>query len=149
MKLLVRLLRLLVGLIYRLIVLALFERWIPFPERSEAERPARSAKPRAAPRERAPRRRAPESEPRAQPHRRGARPPAPIFEPRTLVAVPARVAALESVHLVAPSSGDRSRGTAPEGGRPARPLRALLRDKRALASAIVLGEAFARRPRPR
>jgi hypothetical protein len=147
LKLLLRVLWLLLGLLYRLVVLVLFERWIPFPERSSAEQP-RPQTPRARAKQRreprAPTQR--ERQPRGQsalPAGRRAQ-PLPIFELRAGEPRAELVAALESEHLAphAHQAVERPRAQQQPG---ARPLRALLRDKRALAGAIVLGEAFVRR----
>jgi hypothetical protein len=158
MKPLLRVLWLLLGLIYRLIVLVLFERWIPFPERPPAgppgadaprtQRKARGARGQiAAPR--AQQRQVPHGQPGARALPRPAifesslaRPRA-RFDPRVLEPAPERVVELEGQHLAA--RAERSRSTAQARIASGRPLRALLRDKRALASAIVLGEAFAGR----
>jgi hypothetical protein len=147
-KLLLRILWLLLGLLYRLVVLVLFERWIPFPERPATEAPkAQAPRARGKPRREASThagRRAFEREPPlGVPVARAPRPP--IFELRGGEPAPELVAALESEHLDVRARHSPAR---PPARRPsgARPLRALLRDKRALAGAIVLGEAFARRP---
>jgi hypothetical protein len=148
-KLLLRVLGLLVGLIYRLLVLALFDRWIPFPERPLGERPRKQApgartKPRREPRARAgsgmPERKLrgePELPPRSVP-------PGPIFELRGGEPAPELVAALESQHLALGACPPVERSRAPQASS-GRALRVLLRDKRALAGAIVLGEALGRR----
>jgi hypothetical protein len=148
MKLLLRLLLLLLGLIYRLIVLALFERWIPFPERPpvgqpppDAPRPQRKARGAARGQIATPRAQQ-RQPPRGQPGARALPRPA-IFESRALEPAPGYVAALEGQHL-APRA-ERSRSAPQARAVSGRPLRVLLRDKRALASAIVLGEAFAGR----
>jgi hypothetical protein len=147
LKFLLRVLWLLLGLLYRLVVLVLFERWIPFPERPPAEQsrpqtPRARTKQRREPRVQTQR----ERKPRAQPGLAagGRAPPPPIFELRGGEPRAELVAALESEHLAlhAHQAVERRRAQQQPG---ARPLRALLRDKRALAGAIVLGEAFARR----
>jgi hypothetical protein len=139
-----RLLGLLVGLIYRLIVLLLFERWIPFPApppAHESKRGAAPPKPRpAAASGRTSVRGRPAPGARAQP-----RPP--IFDVRLAEPAPERVAALESAHLSPPA---RVRPLAVQDSAAARPLRVLLRDRQALRSALLLGEVFAnRRVRPK
>jgi hypothetical protein len=147
MKPLLRVLWLLLGLIYRLIVLVMSERWIPFPERPPAGQPAADA-PRTQRKARGARGQiaTPRAQQRQVPHGQpGARalPRPAIFEPRVLEPAPERVVELEGQHLV--PRVERSRSTAQARIASGRPLRALLRDKRALASAIVLGEAFAGR----
>jgi hypothetical protein len=152
MKPLLRVLGLLVGLIYRLIVLVMFERWIPFPERPPVGQPGPDTPPaqrRAA--------RGQVAAPRAQqrqlsrgqlgPPAARALPRPPIFEPRAVEPAPEYVAALESQHLGL--RAERSRSTPQARAASGRPLRVLLRDKRALAAAIVLGEALAGRRNPR
>jgi hypothetical protein len=151
MKLLLRVLWLLLGLIYRLIVLVMFERWVPFPERPPVGQPGRDAPAaqrgaRGAARGQvaAPRARQRQLS-RGQPGPPAARalPRPPIFEPRAVEPAPEYVAALESQHLGL--RAERSRSTPQARAAAGRPLRVLLRDKRALAAAIVLGEAFAGR----
>jgi hypothetical protein len=151
MKPVLRVLWLLLGLIYRLIVLVMFERWIPFPERPPVGQPSPDAPPaqrraRGAARGQVAVPRARQRQPtRGLPGLPGGRalPRPPIFEPRSVEPAPAYVAAMESQQLapraVRPLSTPQARAAS------GRPLRALLRDRRALAGAIVLGEAFAGR----
>lgn len=153
MKLIGRILWLLVGLIYRLIVLVLFERWIPFPERTAPEPPRRKRqKPPPTPRdvgadERAPMRRERErAAGMARANRRGgAREPA-FFNAKSSELSPELAAQREGEHwLGAKPAHERARARAaqPES------LRSLLRDKRALRDAVVLASALGtRRAKP-
>jgi hypothetical protein len=127
MKLLLRALRLLFGLIYRLIVLVLFERWIPFPERAPAApaEPRRVKSPRQAGAAVVPARGA-----RAQTQSAGA-PPAQTGQPLSSAAA----------RSAAPTFCSR----AVRDSTAHRPLRALLRDRQVLRDALLLDAALAPR----
>ena len=130
MNLLWRVLKLFFGLIYRLIVLALFERWIPFESAKEPAKPAaRQKRPKVPP-------------PPPQPQRK-VKPPAPrsfreadFFLTRSIEPAPELVPTMEAEHMRI------VRKQAPRPAKRAPSLKAMLRDRNAVRDAVILGTVF-------
>jgi hypothetical protein len=149
MKLIGRLLWLLLGLLYRLVVLVLFEKWIPFPDRPVAETApsaGRAPKKRKKKKPEDPRSAALSERERVaarvRDNRSGkAREPA-FFEAKSSELAPELAARLEGEHWLHPDVV-RARARAPRPGRET--LRGLLRDKRAIRDAVVIGAALGAR----
>lgn len=129
MKLVLRILWLLLGLVYRLVVLLLFERWIPFPEREEEPR-RKAEQPKPVPRPSRPLR-APQPAPRPI-----CRVDPALFDAQAIEPAPELVPLLESQHL-------QPKRTPRVPAAPTRKsLRALAHDPRALRDAVVLQAVF-------
>lgn len=142
MKVLGRILWFLGGLLYRLIVLVLFERWISFPVRGVESKPDPSAaEAESQPKRRAAAKRAAVFEPkppRRAPRERSAAEPA-FFDAYSIEPSPDLAAKLEGEHWL-PRSAARASKRGPRAGRET--FGSLLRDKRALRDAVVLGDAL-------
>jgi hypothetical protein len=147
MKLVGRALWLLFGLVYRLVVLVLFERWIPFPERpasapAQGDRKEAQKKPQLAPTGRF----SPQQQRavKSQRERSGQAFEPAWFSAQSREPSPELAAQREGEHWLHRSQLARL-SAAPRGRET---LTGLLRDKRAVRDAIVLGAALgARRSR--
>jgi hypothetical protein len=157
-KLIGRLLWLLLGLIYRLVVLVLFEKWLPFPDRAlpeverapEQARKPKQPKPRKPSERRAPGLFAPRERALAnmRDHRSAkAHDAAPSgrasrFAAQSSELSPEEAARREGEHWQNPH---RVRAVVPAAPRQRETLLGLLRDRRAVRDAVVLGAALGRR----
>lgn len=157
MKWLGRILWLLLGLLWRLVVLLLFEKWVPFP----GQEPAAPAKPPAARKKKRARVEARES---AREHGEGApkqaarrkqAPRPPLFTAELGAPADARASTTElSPALAAQREGEhwlkpRALRVPPPARDKRENLAALLRDRSALRDAVVLGAALGvRRSKP-
>jgi hypothetical protein len=149
-KLIGRLLWLLLGLIYRLVMLVLFEKWIPFPEHA-SELPARP--PRAIKQKQPKQRKADDIRAqvlaerarvaeRVRDNRSGQAREKAFFEAQSSELSPEEAARREGEHWRNPHL---PRAVARAAPRPRETLLGLLRDKRAIRDAVVLGSALASR----
>ncbi len=144
MKWLGRILWLLLGLLWRLVVLLLFEKWVPFPEQEQAA-PA-AAPPRAARKKKRARVQNDDAQPAGAPKqaRNKHAPPPPFFSAQSSELSPELAAQREGEHWLKP----RGMRLSPPARGQRENLGALLRDRRALRDAVVLGAALgARRSR--
>jgi hypothetical protein len=140
-----RLLWLLLGVLWRLVVLLLFEKWVPLPERSRPEQRAPATAQAARGKKKGARDQTQHSGAPALPARsERAVQPSPFFAAKSSELSPELAAQREGEHWLKPR-----RSPAPVRARaaPRESLAGLLRSRRALREAVVLDAALGQRER--
>lgn len=141
MSILWRLVKLFFGLIYRLIVLALFERWIPFEKAQPQTKAARQKQPKKPKQPKQPKQRnaarTPPPPPRAayqqpRPYQESA-----FFENRSIEPSADQVSMMEGQHMRVARRVPR-----PPAPKRRQSIAAMARDKSAVRDALVLGAVF-------
>lgn len=134
MNLLWRLVKLFFGLIYRLIVLALFERWIPFDNGKQPEpKPQKRQKQQKQQKQQKAATAAPSQQRKAKPQPQRSYREADFFLTRSIEPAPELVSAMEGEHMRIA----RKQVARPPKGSPS--LKAMLQDRRAVRDAVILG----------